>query len=169
MPFKMSRQDNVGFAKRNVVDIIYREARIEGFGGNYVDAKAVCEGGIVNGLRASDVIVVNNLKHAWQFLFETIDETVGIDYIRRMNAIIGANTGQLQPGEIRTTEVSISGTRWRPEIPNCKYVGETLAGLYDEAIDVETRVLSTFARICRGQFFMTRTSGRLNSLRIKNS
>ena len=153
MPYEMRRQDNIAFARRNIVDIVYKEAKLEGVGGTYLDAKAVCEGGIVSGMRARDVVIVNNLMFAWQFVFDTIDETVDVDYLRHLNAVIGSNTGQLRPGEVRSTEVRVSGTSWRPGIPDGDDIDATLAGLYDEAVDAETRVLTAFARICRGQFF----------------
>jgi len=62
--FNMTREQNIFVAKRNIVDYIYKSAKLEGLGVTYPDTEAIFNGVAVSGVKVSDVIAVNNLKHA---------------------------------------------------------------------------------------------------------
>lgn len=66
----------VELAKRNIVDLIYKEAKVEGINVTYSQIAQLYENYSVNGLTVEDIIKINNLKHAWQFIFDTLDEPV---------------------------------------------------------------------------------------------
>ena len=149
--FNMSVEDNIFYAKRNLVDTIWKEANIEGIGVTFPDTKEVFEGRTVPGLSVDDTVKINNLKHAWQFLFDTIDVPIDIPYIRQMHGYVGAGIISAA-GELRVADVTIGGTDWKPEIPD-----------YDEAkADIDTitsienaqeRALEAFTYLCRSQLF----------------
>ena len=73
--FKLTREQNVFVAKRNIVDYIWKSANLEGIGVTYSETQAIFEGGIVNGLTVDKIIAINNLKYAWQFILENDDKT----------------------------------------------------------------------------------------------
>lgn len=153
MLYKMSVEDNIGYAKRNIVDSIYKEAKLEGVAATFLDTKTIFEGGIANGVKVGDIVKINNLKHAWQFILDTLDIEVDVNYVRHLNMLIGAGTTQLRPGELRIVSVDITGTDWKPELPDYDKVKNTLSRLRNESEPLESRILGTFAQICRGQWF----------------
>lgn len=68
--YHLTREQNVFIAKRNIVDYIWKSANLEGIGVTYPETQAIYDGGVVNGLTVENVIAINNLKYAWQFILE---------------------------------------------------------------------------------------------------
>lgn len=114
--YNMTQEECVELAKRNIVDCIYSSARIEGIAVTFPDTQQIYEGRSVAGLSVDDINKVNNLKHAWQFVFDSLDYPLDILYLRQLNQII--NTGLMSDaGNLRNYDVNIGGTSWKPEIP----------------------------------------------------
>ena len=61
-------QRNVDFAKRHLVDTIYKQAILEGVATTFADTESIIEGGKVNGMTSEDIMKIVNLKHAWEFI-----------------------------------------------------------------------------------------------------
>ena len=51
-------------------------------------------------------------------IFDIIDVPVDLPYVRQVNKLVGASIVK-KAGELRTTVVSIGGTSWKPEVPDC--------------------------------------------------
>ena len=64
----MTREQSVFTAKRNIIDYIWKSAQLEGLSVTYPDTEAIYNGMSVPGVKVSEIVAVNNLKHAWQFL-----------------------------------------------------------------------------------------------------
>lgn len=150
--FQMSRDDNISFAKRMIVDSIYREARVEGISVTFPETQQIYENGIVSGLRSDDIIKITNLKNAWSFLFATIDYPFDVRYIRALNGIIQNNL-RTSPGSIRTVNVRISGTTWLPPIPTLETIERELAEVREIENDT-ARAVRLMLSVMRGQYFL---------------
>ena len=68
--YNLTREQNVFIAKRNIVDYIWKSANLEGISVTYPETQVIFDNGIVNGLKVNEVIAINNLKYAWQFILE---------------------------------------------------------------------------------------------------
>ena len=68
--FNLTREQNVFVAKRNIVDYIWKSANLEGIGVTYPETQVIYDNGIVNGLTVDNIIAINNLKYAWEFILE---------------------------------------------------------------------------------------------------
>ena len=109
---------NVFYAKRNVVDSIWKEAIIEGVNITYPQAKVIVEyNQTVEGLTVTGTITVYNLKLAWNYLFEHLNSLVDFEFVAKINSILGASLVH-NAGCIRNIPVGISGTAWQPEMPD---------------------------------------------------
>lgn len=115
--FKMTREQNIFLAKRNVVDYIYKSARLEGINITFPETQAIFDGMGVEGVKVDNIIKINNLKRAWQFMLDTLDRLTDFDYLCRLNMIIGSEGSIYGAGKIRAYDVRISGTNWQPLIP----------------------------------------------------
>ena len=116
--FNLTREQNIFITKRNIVDYIWKSANLEGIGVTYPETQAIYDGGVVNGLTVDDIIAINNLKYAWQFILENDD----IDYDYKVLCEIHKLTAnrlvlEQDLGRIRTTPVNIGGTSWKPLFP----------------------------------------------------
>lgn len=71
--FQMTLENNIFLSKRNIVDIIWKSAKLEGLNVTFPDTEAIYRGSIISDIEVSTVIAINNLKHAWQFILDTIE------------------------------------------------------------------------------------------------
>lgn len=63
------------------------------------------------------MVAINNLKHAWQFVFDTMEyPQADFAFVCEVNRIIGAGLYN-NAGFLRCVPVSIGGTTWRPDLP----------------------------------------------------
>ena len=72
--YHMTREETLFAVRRNIVDYIWKSARLEGLSVTYPDTEAIYNGMGVQGVKVSDIVAVNNLKHAWQFVLDMLDE-----------------------------------------------------------------------------------------------
>lgn len=144
-------RDCIEQAKRNVVDCIYSQARIEGIGVTFPETQQIFDGITVPSLKVDEIVKINNMKHAWQFLFDSVDYPLDLRYVRQLNQLINAGLMQ-DAGTVRSYDVSIGGTSWRPEIPRIEDVQSTLDVLM-RLPDPVDRALSVMLYIMRGQIF----------------
>lgn len=115
--FTLTQKQNIFVAKRNIVDYIYKSANLEGIHVTFPETQAIFDGAGVEGLKVEDIIKINNLKRAWQFMLDTLDRLTDFDYLCRLNMIIGSEGSIYGAGKIRAYDVRISGTNWQPQIP----------------------------------------------------
>lgn len=151
--FHMTQDDNVLFAKRNIVDSIYKEARLEGIGVTFPDTYELFNGRAVAGLSIDDTIKVNNLKHAWEFIFDTLDYPIDLRYIRQINSEIGKGV-VFNEGLLRDADVNIGGTTWKPEIPNENRICQFLNAVTNNTdLSVTDKAIEVMLYVMRSQMF----------------
>ncbi len=152
--YSLSVADNILYAKRNIVDSIYTEARLEGVAVTYPDTQELYEGRTIAGLSIEDTIKVNNLKHAWQFILDNVDYPLSLRFIRQVNSEIG-NGIVLDAGNIRMSDVKIGGTSWKPDIPDEVEIHSYLDTLLaDNSKSTTQKAIETMLYIMRSQMFM---------------
>ena len=154
--FHLTKEQNIFVAKRNIVDYIWKSANLEGIGVTYPETQAIYDGGIVNGLTVDNIIAINNLKYAWQFILENAE--IAIDYnllchLHKLTCdklVLDANLGRL-----RTTPVNIGGTKWQPNFPYETKIKEELQSLLDQKEKTATEIaLEVMLWIMRSQMFI---------------
>lgn len=149
--YNMTKEENIFFAKRNIVDTIWKSSHIEGINITYPETQQLYDGGNVASLRLDEIQTINNLKHAWLFLLNSIDSDNNLSLLKSINSLVGANLID-RPGEIRIYDVGIGGTNWRPELPNEENVSSKL----NELLNLECitdRAISAMCYLMRCQLF----------------
>ena len=111
-------QLNIDFARANVKTLIYDQAVLEGVSTTFPQTETILENGIVNGVKASDVLKILNLKHAWEFIVDPDVVASPSNYYLLSNIARLVNEGFYQNGgSIRNVPVSIGGSIYIPPIP----------------------------------------------------
>ncbi|MEG1751425.1 MAG: hypothetical protein RR241_06650, partial [Raoultibacter sp.] len=87
--YTMTQEDALFYAKRNLVDSIWKEALIEGIDVTFPDTNEIIEGRAVAGISVDGIIIINNLKHGWQFITSAIDAEVDLNFVRQVNMLVG--------------------------------------------------------------------------------
>lgn len=150
--FSMSLEENMFLAKRNIVDNIYKNARLEGIAVTFPQTEAIFNGASVSNLKVDDIVAINNLKHAWNFLFDTIDyPNVDFAYICKINKTIGSNLIH-QSGYIRQFGVTIGGTTWIPKMPYKEEIVEELKEI-EKITNATQRAITLMLYLMRRQIF----------------
>lgn len=139
------------FAKRLIVDSIWKSANLEGLGTTFPKTEAILEN-IPTETNREEVIFIINMKRAWDFLLQNIDYQNCIMLLREYNKIVGENLFYGN-GEVRKFEVAIGGTTWKPSIPVEHEIYERINEL-DSIGDAETKALKYFCYVARTQMFI---------------
>ena len=162
---------SVELAKRLLVDSIWKEAHIEGIAVTFPDTQEIIEGRNVSSLTVDEIVAINNLKHAWNFIITSLNRDVTkLNFINSINYEVGKNLFD-NCGKIRSTNVSIGGTNWKPSIPNEYVIEDTINEIVQDCNDEELAI-ELGCYIMRQQFYIDgnkRTAQlAMNALLIKN-
>ena len=63
--------ENLDFARANMKANIYDQAVLEGVATSFPQTEEIVDNGKINGMSASDVQKILNLKHAWEFVLDS--------------------------------------------------------------------------------------------------
>jgi len=109
---------NLEFARANMKANIYNQAVLEGVATSFPQTEEIIDNGIVNGMVASDVQKILNLKHAWEFILDNDVIQTKTDYYLLSHIGRLVNEGFfVDGGKIRGVPVSIGGSTFKPPIP----------------------------------------------------
>ena len=151
--YNMTKEDNIFFAKRKLVDNIYKSANLEGIAITFADTYAFMNNVNTGNISIDDMLKLKGLKDAWEYTLNNIDCELTIDYIKKIHFEIckGQNIEPL--GEFRNKGVGITGTSWRPKLPSeCNYEDD-LKKILSISRELE-RCITLFCFIQRAQMFL---------------
>lgn len=146
---------NIDFAKKQLIDSIYKQAVLEGIATTYADTETIIEGGKVNNMTANDVLKVINLKHAWEFILnkDVITSPTNFALLCEINKFIEEGF-YYNAGRIRSTPVSIGGTNWKPELPIESLIKEELQELLNSNLDDLDKAIEILLYVMKKQIFI---------------
>ena len=115
--YNLTLEQNIFLAKRNLVDNIYANARMEGLNITFPQTKTILEGVNVPNLKIDEIQCVLNLRDAWKYVINNINEEFNMKFICKINELVARNES-IAWGILRQGEVQITGTEYIPDIPN---------------------------------------------------
>ena len=115
--YNMTLEQNIFLAKRNLVDNIYSNARMEGLNITFLQTKAILEGVNVSELKIDDIQCILNLRDAWKYVINNIENEFNLNFICKVNEFVARNES-ISWGSLRNGKVEITGTSYIPEVPN---------------------------------------------------
>lgn len=151
--YNMTKEDNIFFAKRKLVDNIYKSANLEGIAITFADTYSFMNNVNNGNISIDDMLKLKGLKDAWEYTLNNIDKELTLDYIKKIHFEVckGQNIEPL--GEFRNKGVGITGTSWRPKLPSeCNYE-EDLDKILAIPNELE-RCITLFCFIQRSQMFL---------------
>ena len=126
---------NLDFARANMKANIYDQAVLEGVATSFPQTEDIINNGTVNGMTASDIQKILNLKHAWEFILDTDVIQAKSDYYLLCHIAKLVNEGFFQDGgRIRGVPVSIGGSSYKPPIPVEAIVKERIQEITDNTV-----------------------------------
>ena len=148
-------EQNIDFAKRNLVDTIYKQAILEGVATTFADTESIIEGGKVNNMTSEDILKIVNLKHAWEFILNknVILSDTNFALLCEINKMVEEGF-YYSAGKIRTVPVTIGGTVWKPDLPIESIIKEELEEIFNKKIDDVDKAIELLLYTMKKQIFI---------------
>ena len=148
-------EQNIDFAKRHLVDTIYKQAILEGVATTFADTESIIEGGKVNNMTSEDILKVVNLKHAWEFILNknVILSPTNFALLCEINKLIEEGF-YYSAGKIRNVPVTIGGTKWQPSLPIESVIKEELEEILKMDIDEVDKAINLLLYVMKKQVFI---------------
>lgn len=146
---------NIDFAKRRLVDTIYKQAVLEGVATTYADTENIIEGGKVQNMTPDDVMKIINLKHAWEFILN--EDVILVDndlpLLCEINKLVEEGF-YYNAGKLRSTPVNIGGTVWKPNLPIESKIKEELETMSNKRISNVDKAIELLLYVMKKQIFI---------------
>ncbi len=150
--YHLTPQQSLFLAKKKWDENIYCGMRMENRAVTFPQTKTILDGVNVPGVQLDDIQAILNMRDAWRYLIETINEPLTLDYICKLNEFIARNEA-LMWGVLRTGSVGISGTDYIPPIPQQTDAEQALQKILDSDTTTTEKALQAFIWGTRAQLF----------------
>ena len=148
-------EQNIDFAKRHLVDTIYKQAILEGVATTFADTESIIEGGKVNNMTSEDILKIINLKHAWEFILNknVILSNTNFALLCEINKMVEEGF-YYTAGKIRSVPVTIGGTTWKPDLPIESIIKEELEVIFNKKLNDVDRAIELLLYTMKKQIFI---------------
>ena len=148
-------EQNIDFAKRHLVDTIYKQAILEGVATTFANTESIIEGGKVNNMTSEDIMKIVNLKHAWEFILNknVILSDTNFALLCEINKMVEEGF-YYSAGKVRNVPVTIGGTTWKPDLPIETVIKEELERIFNSKMDDVGRAIELLLYTMKKQVFI---------------
>lgn len=146
--YNLTKQENIFLAKKMIVNNIYSNAKIEGCNVTFPETQTILDGINVANVKLDDINCILNLRDAWRYIINNVEDTLNLEFICKVNSFVVRNEA-LEWGKLRTGNVGISGTEYMPEIPK----EEDVITKIEEIENITKRAITYMLYGMRGQLF----------------
>lgn len=147
-------QMNLDFARVNMKSNIYDQAILEGVATSFPQTEDIIENGTVNGMTATDVQKILNLKHAWEFILDRDVISYPTDYSILCHIAKLVNEGFFQDGgRVRGVPVTIGGTSYIPPMPIESVIKEKIDEILKADLPSDEKAIRLCLYCMRTQIF----------------
>ena len=151
--YAMTQEENIFCAKRVLVDSIYKQANLEGISISYAQTVDILNNVNVSSLKPNEISKVFCLRDSWNFVLDNISAPIHLGYLQELHKWVARfDVEYFNLGKWRVEDVLISGTSWRPEIPNTDKLHEKLQVLLSNP-NITDRAIKTGLWLMRAQPF----------------
>ena len=150
--YSLTRDQNLFLAKRLWDENVYCGMRMENRNVTFPQTKTILEGVNVPGVSIDDLTAILNMRDAWKYLLQSVDEKLDLSYICRLNSFIARNEA-LEWGVLRYGRVGISGTDYKPAVPVAEKVEGDIRKIVSAYDTATSRALDLFCYITYNQLF----------------
>ncbi len=150
--YQLTKEQSLFLAKKHWDENVYCGMKMENRAVTFPQTKTILEGVNVPNVHLDDIQAILNMRDAWRYLLQSLDESLTLEYLCKLNEYIARNEA-LEWGKLRTGRVSISGTEYLPPIPQEDAVKAQLSTILDKDATATEKALNTFLWGARGQLF----------------
>lgn len=146
----MKKSENKMMLKKLYSELVFGTVYIEGLNITFPQTQTILDGYMVEGLQLHDITTIINLRDAWSFMLRTLDEPLTLNYMNKVNDYVSRGES-LEWGVLRTGNVGVSGTSFRPTIPNKETVKRRIRKVVTDP--TKDNILRYYAEAIRSQYY----------------
>jgi Fic family protein len=150
--YALTKQQSLFLAKKKWDENIYCGMKMENRNITFPQTQTILNGVNVPGVTLDDIQAVLNMRDAWRYLVNAIDEPITLPLICKLNEFVARNEA-LEWGVLRTGNVGISGTDYVPPLPVQSEIEQELSNLLAADMTTTERAITTFLWGARRQMF----------------
>ena len=150
--YHLTPEQSAFLAKKKWDENVYCGMRMENRAVTFPQTKTILNGVNVPNVQLDDIQAILNMRDAWRFLLQTIDEPLSLAYVCKLNGFIARNEA-LEWGKLRTGTVGISGTEYMPPVPSENGAESDLAAILSRNTTGTEKALAAFLWGARAQLF----------------
>ncbi|MCC8191775.1 MAG: Fic family protein [Ruminococcus sp.] len=150
--FHLSAEESRFLAKKKWDENIYCGMRMENRAVTFPQTQTILNGVNVPNVQLDDIQAILNMRDAWRFLLDSLENPLTLDYICTLNGYIARNEA-LSWGKLRTGSVGISGTDYLPSVPDFETASIELQAIIENDTTVTDKALILFLWGVKGQLF----------------
>lgn len=150
--YQLTPEQSKFLAKKKWDENVYCGMKMENRVVTFPQTRTILNGVNVPNVQIDDIQAILNMRDAWRYLLNSINEPVTLEYLCKLNEFIARNEA-LEWGKLRTGTVGISGTDYTPPIPSAEAVAKGLSNILDSKTSATEKALNAFVWGARGQFF----------------
>ncbi|MGP4060023.1 hypothetical protein [Halobacillus sp. H74] len=113
----LSFEANLSLAEKSLPTLVYNCALLERVPVTHSQVITLLQGQSVSGVRVDDLQKVLNLIYAWKYMLDNISIPLDLTFIKNVNRFVAYNES-IEWGVLRWGQVGITGTNYKPPIPN---------------------------------------------------
>lgn len=121
--YNLTQKQSIFLAKRFIQESVYNGVKLENCPLTFPETQAILDGINVPSATIDDIQLILNMRDAWKYVIQTINEPFTLEYICKVNSYVARNES-LEWGVLRTGRVGISGVDYTPPIPEESSVRE---------------------------------------------
>ena len=148
-------EQNIDFAKRHLVDTIYKQAILEGVATTFADTESIIEGGKVNNMTSEDIIKIVNLKHAWEFILNKNVVLIDTNFalLCEINKMVEEGF-YYTAGKVRNTPVTIGWSTCKTDLPIESVIWEELEEILSKELNDIDKAIELLLYTMKKQVFI---------------
>lgn len=150
--YHLSERESRFLAKKRWDENVYCGMRMENRAVTFPQTQTILQGVNVPNVQLDDIQAILNMRDAWRYLLNTLDEPITLEYVCKLNEYIARNES-LDWGVLRYGNVGISGTSYVPPIPEAETVRTELTAILESDDTATSKALKLFAWGTRSQLF----------------
>lgn len=140
----------INLAKKQILSLIYKTANVSGLDVSLDTVTGVFDNIPVT-ITKDQMLYILNMRNAYNFLLNNLQYNNCFMLLREFNKICGAEL-IYDAGTVRTFEIDIDGTRWKPQITINEEIFDTIHEL-NQIKDPVEKALEYFCYISRAKIF----------------
>ena len=146
---------NIDFARKHLVDTIYKQAVLEGVATTLSDTENIIEGGKVSNMSSEDILKIVNLKHSWEFILNknVIMTQTNYSILCTINKLVEEGF-YYNAGNLRNVPVKIGGTSWTPDIPIESDIKDNIKNIIEQKEDDIDKAIELLLYVVKKQMFI---------------